>query len=215
MVEKPRKAVNAVADMEHKLDLPRQRQPLMQEDLYSWSSSLSASWIFQASVQESMPSCFHLQIAGDEPEGGWTKWTFQFKSRRLENFVFAVEVERLDQTLVSASVAQGQVQRMVQSVQENVDEKQGVRVNPDFDTLAAFVVRMPGEVFVVCGGGRSADSVFGLRFCGLWTGAEKVQSVQEKRGREARCSCASMFRTTTAASFVEFWEKCGVFAGVL
>jgi hypothetical protein len=90
-----------------------------------------------------MQSCFLSQIAGDEPEGGWAKWTFRFKSRRLENFVIAVEVERLDQSSVSASVAQGQVQRMVQSVQENADEKQGARATPESDTLAAFVVRMP------------------------------------------------------------------------
>lgn len=39
--------------------------------------------------------------------------------------MFAVEVERLDSTSASASMAHGQVQRLVKAVQENVDEKQG------------------------------------------------------------------------------------------
>ncbi|GAQ78376.1 hypothetical protein KFL_000120230 [Klebsormidium nitens] len=65
------------------------------------------------------------ELVGDEPQGGWTTWTFQFRSRRLENFVFAVEVERINRGAVSTSITHGHVERLVQSVQENVDEKQG------------------------------------------------------------------------------------------
>lgn len=92
--------------------------------------SFSSSKVHLKSCLRNDQEASVLQLVGDEPQGGWTKWTFQFRSRRLENFVFAVEVERVNCGAVSTSVTHGHVQRLVQSVQENVDEKQGGKAIP-------------------------------------------------------------------------------------